>query len=114
MVCPGDALQHRADEEGRAHVAPSSAIALELVSRPRGDFGRCRGGLQQQSETDHEKSVRLSILSLRGNRPVPYVGSATGTGSYPQILLKTPAFLHEHSLEPLLQPRSHEEHEEHQ
>src|SRR6266542_6900473 len=89
MVCPGDALPNRADEEGRAHAAPSSAIALELVSRPRGDFVRCRGGLQQQSETDHEKSVRLSILSLRGNRFVPYVGSATGTGSYPQILLKT-------------------------
>ena len=27
-----------------------------------------------------------SVLSLRGKRPVPYVGSASGTGDYPQIL----------------------------
>src|SRR5262249_519736 len=50
--------------------------------------GHC-GRLQQQSETDHEKGVRLSVISLLGNRPVPYVGSASGAGSDPQILLKT-------------------------
>jgi hypothetical protein len=64
-------------------------LLFELVSRPRGDCGRRRRGLQQQSKTDHEKGVWLSSLSLRGNRPVPYVGSVAGTGNYPQILLKT-------------------------
>ena len=58
--------------------------------RARGEISAAdRRGLQQQSETDHQKGVRLSVLSLRGNRPVPYVGSATGAGSDPQILLKT-------------------------
>src|SRR5713226_8390165 len=93
MVCPGDALPHRADEEGRAHAAASSAAALELVSRPWGDFGRRRRGLQQQSETDHQKGLWLSVISLYRNRPVPYVGSATGAESYPQILLKTRLFV---------------------
>src|SRR6266496_2040067 len=90
MVRPSHALPHRADEKGCAYAAPSSTVALELVSRPRRDFGRRRRGVQQQSETHHEKGLRLSILSLRGNRPVPYAGSVTGAGSYPQILLKTP------------------------
>src|SRR5207245_10950784 len=57
-----------------------------------GDLGRRRRGLQQQSETDHQKSLRLSVLSLYRNRPVPYAGSTTGARSYPQILLKTPNF----------------------
>src|SRR6202043_3670880 len=85
-----DAFPDRADEEGRADAAASSAVAPELVSGPRGGFRRRRRRLQQQSETDHQKGLRLSVVSLRGNRLVPYVGSATGTRSYPQILLKTP------------------------
>jgi Transposase len=90
LVCPGDVFPDRADEEGRAYAAASSAAALELVSGTRGDFRRRCRRLQQQSEADHQKGIRLSVLSLRGNRLLPYVGSATGTGSYPQILLRTP------------------------
>ena len=65
---------------------------LELVSRARRDFRGHRGGLQQQSETDHQKGVRLSLVSMPGNRSVPYTRSATGVRNYPQILLKTPYF----------------------
>ena len=43
----------------------------------------------QQSETDHQKGVRLSLVSMPGNRSVPYTRSATGVRNYPQILLKT-------------------------
>ena len=31
-------------------------------------------GLQQQSEIDHQKGVRLSLVPVLGNRSVPYVG----------------------------------------
>src|SRR5712692_3095578 len=90
MVCTGDAFPDRAHEEGRAHAGASAAAAPGLFSGTRGDFSRRRRRLQQQSETDHQKGIRLSVVSLRGNRLVPYIGSATGTGSYPQILLRTP------------------------
>ena len=50
----------------------------------------------------HDASVRVPrhifdlgtlVLSLLGNRAVPYARSATGARSYPQILLKTLFFL---------------------
>ena len=89
VVRPSHALAHRADEEGRPYVASPSTADLELVSRARRDFRGHRGGLQQQSETDHQKGVRLSLVSMPGNRSVPYTRSATGVRNYPQILLKT-------------------------
>ena len=67
-------------------------LILNLVSRARRDFRGHRGGLQQQSETDHQKGVRLSLVSMPGNRSVPYTRSATGVRNYPQILLKTPTY----------------------
>ena len=92
VVRPSHALAHRADEEGRPYVASPSTADLELVSRARRDFRGHRGGLQQQSETDHQKGVRLSLVSMPGNRSVPYTRSATGVRNYPQILLKTREF----------------------
>jgi len=76
-------------KHGRSDAAPPSAAALELVSGARRDFRRDCRGLQQQSETDCQKGIRRSLVSVLGNRPVPYVGSATGAGNDPQILLKT-------------------------
>src|SRR5712691_3050297 len=89
MVCPGHAIANRADEEGRPHAAAPSPPAPQLVSGARPDFRCLRRGLEQQSETDYQKGVRLSVVPLFRNRPVPYARSVTGTGSHPQILLKT-------------------------
>jgi hypothetical protein len=47
-------------------------------------------GFNNKSETDQQKGVRFSLVSVLGNRPVPYTRPATEARSDPQILLKTP------------------------
>ncbi len=65
VVYARDAIADRADEESGPHAAETSAADPQLVPRQRHDFGRRRRGFQQQSETDHQKSVRLSHLRSR-------------------------------------------------
>ena len=62
VVYTDDALKARTDEEGGPHFAKSSGADSQLVSSQRRTFlRRCRG-VQQQSQTDHQKIVWLSHL----------------------------------------------------
>ena len=103
LADPQQALARRVDlVDEREELAP--ALPMDLVDADRANTGEIHViaaqegpgpidrpvALQQQSETDHQKGVRLSLVSMPGNRSVPYTRSATGVRNYPQILLKTP------------------------
>jgi len=68
VVYANDAEPTRTDEEGRPYTTQPSRADSQLVSGQRGAFlWRCRGPfvsiqLGQQSQTDHQKIVRLSHL----------------------------------------------------
>jgi predicted nucleic acid-binding protein len=79
----------RGQPEGGALAASTRAAPLEMVPGARLDFRRRRRGFQQKSETDHQKGLRLLLLSLLRNRAEPYARAAPGSENYPQILLKT-------------------------
>ena len=49
--------------------------------------GRCRG-IQRQSKTDHQKSVRLQDAAGHRNRPLSRARPITGAQVHPQILLR--------------------------
>ena len=102
LADPQQALARRVDlVDEREELAP--ALPMDLVDADRANTGEIHViaaqegpgpidrpvALQQQSETDHQKGVRLSLVSMPGNRSVPYTRSATGVRNYPQILLKT-------------------------
>ena len=65
VVYADDASQDRTDEEGGPDLAQPSRVDPQLVSSEGGHFRRHRRGFQQQSETDHQKIVRLSHLRSR-------------------------------------------------
>ena len=46
------------------HAAPPSTTPLKLVPGARRDFRRHRRRLRQQSETDHQKGIRLSVVPM--------------------------------------------------
>lgn len=60
-----DAKPARTDEESRQDAAQPPRAMAQLVLGQRRAFLRRGGGIQQQSETDHEKIVRLSHLQSR-------------------------------------------------
>ena len=60
LVHPGNALAHRAGEEVRPHDPLTPRIAAELLSGQKGVLQRHRRGAEQQSQSHHEKSLRLS------------------------------------------------------
>ena len=62
VVYRDDALKARTDEEGCPHFAQPSRADSQLVPSQRRAFQRNRRRIQQQSQTDHEKIVRLPYL----------------------------------------------------
>ena len=62
VVYTDDALKARTDEEGCPHFAESSGADSQLVPSEGRSFQRNRRRIQQQSQTDHEKILRLSHL----------------------------------------------------
>ncbi len=84
VVPTNDAIAAGTDAEGRGEPAPSSIADPQLVPRPRHDFRRHRRGPQQQGQTDHQKSIRLSDLRSRETRFISH------TRALPQ-----PKFTHE-------------------
>jgi transposase len=88
LVQTHHALAHRTDEEGGAHAARPSAVDPELVPSQRRHLQRHRGGLQQQGQTEYQKSLRLSYFPWDGNRLASCTWRSTRATRYPQILLK--------------------------
>ena len=84
----GDAVEDRADEGLRQDPEGSQGAPDELVpGKEGGHLAGRRGGAKQQGESDHQKSVWISDLPRRRNRPLSRTwGSARATDD-PQILL---------------------------
>jgi transposase len=71
LVHPGDALAHRASEEVRPHAALAPRVAAQLLPRQKAVLQRHHRGAEQQGQSHHEKSVRLSELPHRRALSVP-------------------------------------------
>src|SRR6266446_9983461 len=92
MVHTHHAVAIGTDEACGADAARASVAAPQLVSRPRHNFRWRRGGIQQQSETDHQKSVWLSNVRSDRNCVVSSTWQLTRARIRPQILVRRPLF----------------------
>src|SRR5690606_15593971 len=81
-----DALEARADEALRANSSSARTRATQLVRSPRPLRARRYRGFQQQGPNYDTKSLRLSNLRTRRNRPVSRAPRPTRTRlDHPQI-----------------------------
>ena len=79
LVPPSRAFTPASDGESGEDAAPAPCATAALVpGRPRPLFRRC-GGLQQQVESDAEKSVRLSFLQGHGTRFISWIWQSPRT-----------------------------------
>ena len=83
----GEAPGRRSDEEGRPHAPLSPPAHSQLFPRQKTALLRCRGRSQQQSQTHHEKILRIPDVQNYRTRSVSRTWKATRTTAYPQILL---------------------------
>src|SRR6266404_9699093 len=88
MVHTHHAVAIGTDEACGADAARASVAAPQLVSRPRHNCRWRRGGIQQQSETDHQKSVWLSNVRSDRNCVVSSTWQLTRARIRPQILVR--------------------------
>ena len=84
------AEQDQADERRCRQPAGTSGLDSQLVPRSWQAFRRCRRRLEQQSETDYQKSVWLSHLPSHRNRPISRTWQAPRAEIHPRILLRKP------------------------
>src|SRR5215831_8923596 len=84
---PNHAVPHRTHEEDRSFVTQSSRTHPKLFPRSKAAFQRRRGGLEQQSESHHEKIVWFSHLPRPRTRPVSLTWQAARTRVHPRVFL---------------------------
>ena len=89
MVPPDHAIPHRADEEDRPLAAPAPRAHPQLLPGSKADFERCRGGPEQQGQSHHEKSLRVSNVPSTRTRLVSLTWQAARTRINPRFLLTT-------------------------
>src|SRR5450755_3306127 len=68
MVPSGDALPYRADEENRPLTARTPRTNPQLLPGSKAAFQRRRRGSEQQSQSHHEKILRVPHLPLPRTR----------------------------------------------
>ncbi len=73
LVLPGHAFPHRAHEENRSDASRPPATAAQLFQGQKATFQRASRGVKQQSQSHHEKIVRLP------NLPHPRTGALSRT-----------------------------------
>src|SRR5712691_4734997 len=87
MVSAGDALPHRAHEEDRPLHARTPRTDPQLFPRSEAALqGSCRGP-EQQSQTHHEKILRIPHLPLSRTCPLSLTWQITGAGINPRVFL---------------------------
>src|SRR5450631_4861560 len=87
MVPPGDALPHRAHEEDRSLIAPAPRTDPQLFPRSKAAFQRrCRGS-EQQSQSHHEKILRVPHLPLPRTRALSLTWQTAGARINPRFFL---------------------------
>src|SRR5438477_11110748 len=83
LVLSNHAQPHRADEENRPDTAHPSRAPAELFKSQKGVFQRRGRGLEQQSQSNHEKIVRLPHFPHPGTRALSLTCQTTRAGAYP-------------------------------
>src|ERR1700720_305648 len=92
MVSAGDALPHRAHEEDRPLHARAPRTDPQLF--PRSEVALqwdCRGP-EQQSQSHHEKILRIPHLPLSRTRALSLTWQITGAGINPRVFLTNQSF----------------------
>src|SRR5450631_3185824 len=98
MVPPGDALPHRAHEEDRSLIAPAPRTDPQLFPRSKAAFQRrCRGS-EQQSQSHHEKILRVPHLPLPRTRALSLTWQIARARINPRFLL-TNLMYHRYTVE---------------
>src|SRR5690606_35548423 len=86
-----DVLEARTHEALRANSSSARTRATQLVQSPRTLRARRNRGVQQQGSNYDTKSLRLSNLRARRNRPVSCTRRPTRARlDHPQIFLRRP------------------------
>src|SRR5580704_15345093 len=90
MVSPGNALSHRAHEEDRPLNARASRVDPQLFPRSEVAFQRRRRGSEQQSQSHHEKILRIPHLPLPRTRTLSLTWQTARARINPRFLLTNP------------------------
>src|SRR5271170_374972 len=90
LVPASHALAHRTDEESRQDPARSSRANPQLFQSQKAILQRRHRGLEQQGQTDNEKSLWIPHFPRYRTRSVSRTGKTTGAKRCPQILLTNP------------------------
>src|SRR5438309_6746760 len=89
MVPSGDALPHRADEENRPLTTRTPRTNPQLLPGSEAAFQRRRRGPEQQSQSHHEKILRIPHLPCTRTRPLSLTWQAARAGIHPRFLLRS-------------------------
>src|SRR5450432_3984819 len=87
LVLSSDALPHRAHEEDRPVNARAPRTDSQLFSRSEAALQRGCRGAEQQSQSHHEKILRIPHLPLSRTRALSLTWQITGAGIYPRFFL---------------------------
>src|ERR1700726_4903448 len=87
MVSAGDALPHRAHEEDRPLHARAPRTDPQLFPRSEAALQRGCRGPEQQSQSHHEKILRIPHLPLSRTRALSLTWQITGAGINPRVFL---------------------------
>src|SRR6266568_6817416 len=102
MVSPDYAVPHRTHEEDRPLPASASGADPQLLPRSKADFQRRCGRPEQQSQSHHEKILRLSHLPGPRTGPLSLTWQATRAGVNPRFLLTNLLFMDKPRRVPLI------------
>src|SRR5579862_4839719 len=92
MVSANDAFPHRTHEEDRPVTASAPRADPQLFPRSKASFQWRCGGPEQQSQSHHEKILRLPHLSGPRTRALSLTWQTARTRVYPRFLLTSLKF----------------------
>src|SRR5436190_21881001 len=92
MVPSGDALPPRADEENRSLTARTPRTNPQLLSGSKAAFQRRRRGSEQQSQSHHEKILRVPHLPLPRTRALSLTWQTARARINPRVFLTNQLF----------------------
>src|SRR6266536_3209898 len=87
MVPPSHAVSHRAHEEDRPLIASASRVDPQLFPGSETTLQRCRRGSEQQSQSYHEKILRVPHLPHSRTGPLSLTWQASRARVYPRVFL---------------------------
>src|SRR5271169_6758515 len=91
LLVPANYAQpYRTAEEDRSHIARSPPSTAQLFQGPEALLQRRRRGPQQQSQSHHEKILRIPHLPRPGTRSLSLAWPPTRASAHPRVFLTSP------------------------